>query len=103
MSHFQTLQVQLLCSKYSISMHTERLDMHAQRVTWTSLRGLIEGSMLTSMPLFCSDFERLLFAVTHNLHQQRKRKEPLEEYLGEIMDFVYRKAGVLQEAGMRDE
>ena len=103
MSHFQTLQEQLLCSKYSISMHTERLDMHAQRVTWTSLRGLIEGSMLTSMPLFCSDFERLLFAVTHNLHQQRKRKEPLEEYLGEIMDFVYRKAGVLQEAGMRDE
>ncbi|DBA76978.1 hypothetical protein WJX77_003816 [Trebouxia sp. C0004] len=45
------------------------------------------------------DFERLLFAMTCNLHQQRKRKEPLEEYLGEIMDFVYKKAGVLQEAG----
>jgi len=56
--------------------------------------------MLISMPLFCSDFERLLFAMTYNLHQQRKRKEPLEEYLGEIMDFVYKKAGVLQEAGV---
>lgn len=55
------------------------------------------------MPLVCSDFERLLVAMTHYLHQVRKRKEPLEEYLGEIMDFVYRKAGVLQEAGVKDD
>ena len=53
--------------------------------------------------LVCSDFERLIVAMTHYLHQVRKRKEPLEEYLGEIMDFVYRKAGVLQEAGQRDD
>ena len=100
MSQFQTLQQQVSCSRYSISMHTERLNMHAQSVTWSTLRGLIEGSKLISMPLFCSDFERLLFAMTYNLHQQRKRKEPLEEYLREIMDFVYKKAGVLQEAGV---
>jgi hypothetical protein len=99
MLHFQTLQQQLSCSSYSRSMHTKRLNMHAQSVPWSTL-GLIEGSMLISMPLFCSDFERLLFAMTYNLHQQRKRKEPLEEYLGEIMDFVYKKAGVLQEAGV---
>lgn len=53
--------------------------------------------------VLCSDFERLIVAMTHYLHQVRKRKEPLEEYLGEIMDFVYRKAGVLQEAGQRDD
>lgn len=51
----------------------------------------------------CSDFERLLVAMTHYLHQVRKRKEPLEEYLGEVMDFVYRKAGVLQEAAQQDD
>lgn len=54
-------------------------------------------------PFVCSDFERRIVAMTHYLHQVRKRKEPLEEYLGEIMDFVYRKAGVLQEAGQRDD
>lgn len=53
--------------------------------------------------VLCSDFERLIVAMTHYLHQVRKRKEPLEEYLGEIMDFVYRKAGVLQEAGQRED
>ena len=51
----------------------------------------------------CSDFERLLVAMTSYLHQARKRKEPLDEYLGEIMDFVYRKASVLQEAQDREE
>ena len=31
------------------------------------------------------------------LYQQRKRtKEPVEEFLGAFMDFVYRKSGALQ-------
>lgn len=60
-------------------------------------------SFICKAVLLCSDFERLILAVTHYLHQVRKRKEPLEEYLGEIMDFVYRKASVLQEAGQRDD
>ena len=58
---------------------------------------------LTTNCYACSDFERFLIAMTHFLHQARKRKEPLEEYLGEVMDFVYRKAGVLQESGQKDD
>lgn len=42
-------------------------------------------------------------AMTSFLHQARKRKEPVDEYLGEIMDFVYRKASVLQEAHDHEE
>lgn len=57
----------------------------------------------TDVFLVCSDFERLMVAMTSFLHQARKRKEPMDEYLGEIMDFVYRKASVLQEAHDHEE
>ena len=78
-----------------------------QQQTWACL--IVDVGYTGCLPciyqslLLCSDFERLIIAMTHYLHQVRKRKEPLEEYLGEIMDFVYRKAGVLQEAGLKDD
>ncbi|KAK9811334.1 hypothetical protein WJX72_002031 [[Myrmecia] bisecta] len=49
------------------------------------------------------EFERLLVAITYFLYMLRKRKDPIEEYLGEMMDYIYRKAGVLQTAARNDE
>lgn len=87
---------------------------HCKRTSHSQLRHESQESLFCDSVLFwfdaqqqiglrfqmlCSDFERFLLAMTHFLHQVRKRKDPLEEYLGEVLDFVYRKAGVLQEAG----
>ena len=76
-----------------------KAELHAHMLCWLYEATLDRDCWCP----WCSDFERLIVAMTHYLHQVRKRKEPLEEYLGEIMDFVYRKAGVLQEAGVRDD
>ena len=90
-----------MCPSDSASVHSFR---HALTVGNEHL--LSPLCISTQTECFCflrSDFERFLIATTHFLHQARKRKEPLEEYLGEVMDFVYRKAGVLQEAGQKDD
>ncbi len=55
------------------------------------------GVQAQTCELPCSEFERLLVAMSFWLYQQRKRtKEPVEEFLGAFMDFVYRKSGALQ-------
>ena len=55
------------------------------------------GAQAQIRELPCSEFERLLVAMSFWLYQQRKRtKEPVEEFLGAFMDFVYRKSGALQ-------
>eukprot|EP00891_Asterochloris_glomerata_P007683 jgi/Astpho2/7683/fgenesh1_pg.00115_%23_75_t len=59
----------------------------------------VEDFTLQPHPLWLdyNEFERLLVAMSFWLYQQRKRtKEPVEEFLGAFMDFVYRKSGALQ-------
>ena len=69
--------------------HSRRLNLHHPRSA--------SGAQLQVCELPCSEFERLLVAMSFWLYQQRKRtKEPVEEFLGAFMDFVYRKSGALQ-------
>lgn len=43
------------------------------------------------------EFERLLLAIAYHMYKAQQRDEPFEEYLGEMLDDIYKKAGVLVE------
>lgn len=44
-----------------------------------------------------AEFERLILAISYHLYLAKPRPDPFEEYLGETMDNVFKKAGVLLE------
>jgi len=43
------------------------------------------------------EFERLLLGISFHMYKQAPREEPFEEFLGETLDDIYKKAGVLVE------
>ena len=44
------------------------------------------------------EFERLLLGLAFKMYQsEENREEPFEEFLGETLDGIYKKAGVLVE------
>lgn len=44
-----------------------------------------------------NEFERLVLAISYHLYLAKTRYDPFEEYLGETMDHIFKKAGVLLE------
>ena len=44
-----------------------------------------------------AEFERLILAISYHLYLAKTRYDPFEEYLGETMDNIFKKAGVLLE------
>ena len=52
---------------------------------------------LQPVPLALSNeqLERLLLAITHHMYAMKKQHHPFEEFLGETLDYVYKKSGVL--------
>jgi hypothetical protein len=47
--------------------------------------------------LDCADFERFLAALAFFLYTLHKRKDGIEDYLGEFLAEVYKKSGVIQQ------
>lgn len=60
----------------------------------------VDSYVLNPMPidLNCDEFERLLVAISHCLYLLRKRKDAIEDFLGEILDYVFKKAKVMPES-----
>lgn len=58
-----------------------------------------ETFVLHSQPIDYNydEFEKLLLGIASHMHTAKKRTEPFEEYLGGMMDMVFKKAGVLAE------
>jgi hypothetical protein len=48
--------------------------------------------------LDCVQFENLLAAISFFLYTLHKRRDHLEDFLGEFLDDIYRKTGVLSDA-----
>ena len=57
----------------------------------------VERFQLLPIPISLSyaEFERLLLGMSYHLHVMKKKSEPFEEFLGDMLDSVYKKAGVL--------
>lgn len=47
--------------------------------------------------LNCLQFENLLAAISFFLYALHKRRDHLEDFLGEFLDDIYRKTGVLSD------
>eukprot|EP00798_Chlamydomonas_sp_ICE-L_P014421 gene14421-20427_t len=43
------------------------------------------------------EFERLLLGIAIHVHVTKKKEKPFEEFLGEVLDSIFKKAGVLVE------
>jgi hypothetical protein len=65
----------------------------------------IEKLSLLPIPLCFNytDFERLLLGMAYHMHVMKKKSEPFEDFLGDMMDSVYKKAGVLLEGPEQNE
>ncbi|KAL6756834.1 hypothetical protein V8C86DRAFT_2641855 [Haematococcus lacustris] len=46
-----------------------------------------------------SEFERMLLGIAHHIYVTKKKTEAFEEFLGETLDSIFKKAGVLMEVG----
>jgi hypothetical protein len=51
----------------------------------------------TPLDINYAEFERLILAISYHLYLTKTRYDPFEEYLGETMDNIFKKAGVLLE------
>ncbi len=47
------------------------------------------------------EFERLLLGIAYHMYVMKKKHDPFEEFLGETMDYVFKKAGVLLAADVK--
>eukprot|EP00951_Prasinocladus_malaysianus_P002428 scaffold17182_cov31-Prasinocladus_malaysianus.AAC.1 len=51
----------------------------------------------TPLDINYNEFERLVLGISHHLYLAKTRYDPFEEFLGETMDHIFKKAGVLLE------